>query len=409
MKEKISIKKFSILKNIDLELNKINILIGEQATGKTLIAKLVYFFKTLPDIFLDATIKGMSKEGIKQTIEDDFEDIFPKYLWKNQNFEIKYYYQSNYHILLKNTNGLEITFNDNLLSEINQLQKYVEKFENRERKSTIFQNDIENKIMQLFFNKELDTTYIPAERASIHLKTRNIIYDTYFNIIKISKTISKEKYIYDYPELNELSTLILKGEYRIFNNKEHIISNTDNKKVDLKDTASGQKSVLPIILIMQSLYDEQKNNEKVNDFVLIDEPETHLSPATQNLLVKFFALCYNTNQTNLFITTHSPFIVSYFDNLIYANNVLEIITQKKKKEKINNSTYQKLMKKLNIIIPPEQRIKFEDISLYHINNGKNKIGIWAEEKLIRADFIDEVSEKSGKEFNNLLEIENYEE
>jgi predicted ATPase len=46
MKEKIVIKNFSVLEDVDVEINKINILIGPQATGKSLIAKLIYFFKS---------------------------------------------------------------------------------------------------------------------------------------------------------------------------------------------------------------------------------------------------------------------------------------------------------------------------------------------------------------------------
>ena len=338
MKEKIAIKNFSVLKNIELELNKINILIGEQATGKTLIAKLVYFFKTFSDILLDTLIKEMSKDGIKQVIEDDFITIFPKYLWINQNFEITYFYQNNFHILLKNEKGLEIHFSEKLLFEINKLQKDIKQIERRERKSTLFQNNIKNKILQLLYNKQLNTTFIPAERDSIHLKTKNFIYDSYFNILKISKYYSREDFIYNYPKLNELSTSILKGEYRIFNNKEHIISNIDNRKVYLKDSASGQQSVLPILLIMQSLFDDKMNDKNANDFVIIEEPETHLSPHSQNLLVKFFAFFNNKSQTNLFLTTHSPYIVSYFDNLIYSNNVLETITLKYNNKEINNNT-----------------------------------------------------------------------
>ena len=47
MKEKIYIENFLGIKKIDLKLNKINILIGQQSIGKSVCSKLLFFFKSL--------------------------------------------------------------------------------------------------------------------------------------------------------------------------------------------------------------------------------------------------------------------------------------------------------------------------------------------------------------------------
>ena len=41
--EKLTVKKFLNIKDIEFNLSKINIIIGQQASGKSVIAKLVYF------------------------------------------------------------------------------------------------------------------------------------------------------------------------------------------------------------------------------------------------------------------------------------------------------------------------------------------------------------------------------
>jgi predicted ATPase len=41
--EELKIKNFGGMKNVTIGINKINIFIGEQATGKSLIAKVLFF------------------------------------------------------------------------------------------------------------------------------------------------------------------------------------------------------------------------------------------------------------------------------------------------------------------------------------------------------------------------------
>ena len=43
--EKIEIKDFVGIKDITIEIKQINILIGPQASGKSIIAKLIFYFK----------------------------------------------------------------------------------------------------------------------------------------------------------------------------------------------------------------------------------------------------------------------------------------------------------------------------------------------------------------------------
>ena len=47
MKQHISIRNFGPIRQAEIDVNDLTILIGEQASGKSTIAKLVYFFKSL--------------------------------------------------------------------------------------------------------------------------------------------------------------------------------------------------------------------------------------------------------------------------------------------------------------------------------------------------------------------------
>ena len=56
--EKLIVKNFLTLKHIEIELNKINIAIGPQAEGKSLIAMLIYYFKEFPKDFSNSIISN---------------------------------------------------------------------------------------------------------------------------------------------------------------------------------------------------------------------------------------------------------------------------------------------------------------------------------------------------------------
>jgi predicted ATPase len=47
MTERLIVKNFLCLKDIDIEVKDFLILIGSQAVGKSLCAKLLYFFRTI--------------------------------------------------------------------------------------------------------------------------------------------------------------------------------------------------------------------------------------------------------------------------------------------------------------------------------------------------------------------------
>ncbi len=58
--ETILIQNFKAIKNTakrEIKVANLTILMGEQATGKSTVAKLVYFFKKLPEQILDGILK----------------------------------------------------------------------------------------------------------------------------------------------------------------------------------------------------------------------------------------------------------------------------------------------------------------------------------------------------------------
>jgi predicted ATPase len=95
--QKIIIKNFGAIEYAEIEIKKVLVLIGEQASGKSTIAKLIYFFKSLRDdifekIYLDQKSVTFSQiDDINLPLAKKFDAFFGS-ISNLSDFEIRYYY-----------------------------------------------------------------------------------------------------------------------------------------------------------------------------------------------------------------------------------------------------------------------------------------------------------------------------
>ena len=89
--EKIEIKDFAGIKDITIEVKQINILIGPQASGKSIIAKLLYYFKNFIFEIVNGVKESKNANEIKKDYIYKFKDFFPLSSWGDQNFILLYY------------------------------------------------------------------------------------------------------------------------------------------------------------------------------------------------------------------------------------------------------------------------------------------------------------------------------
>ena len=80
---------------------------------------------------------------------------------------------------------------------------------------------------------------------------------------------------------------------------------------------------------------------------IVEEPEQNLFPKSQIIATEFLVKCMNVNARNsLLVTTHSPFVLSVLNNMIFA-------------AKINSKT-----------VEPSLYVDSNDFSAYMISGGK---------------------------------------
>ncbi len=123
----------------------------------------------------------------------------------------------------------------------------------------------------------------------------------------------------------------------------------------------------------------------------IEEPEAHIFPSTQKSFVYALASMLNEgNKHTCFIATHSPYIMTSFNNLILAG---ESCAESEKKKS--------LVEKL---IHSKQTLRFNEVAAFEIVDGKVRSIMDEEFCLISADAIDAVSQKIANDFDYLLNL-----
>ena len=357
--EKLIVKNFGPIVNAELDLKKVTVLIGEQASGKSVLAKLVTTFSEKlfhSDVSIIQTLKEYNIHQYlskKTSIQFNSKDFSVQY--KNDKFLVE--------------------------KEAETIIKGVAK------SAQVLSGKTQKSILQ---KKELNLKtgiYIPAERILISL-----ISESLFGFV--TNDISLPKFLLNFgneyekarKEIKNFHSKNLDIRYAFENNNDKI---TYKKvKSSLVDSSSGLQSILPLLLIIEK-YSSKKSEEQF--LFITEEPELNLYPNTQKELLKYLIENCTKGDNRLIITTHSPYILTALNNLIQAHNVV----------KKNPEMADEVAK----IVSPQYQIDFEDVGVYFIANGTAKSIMNIENQLIDANALDEVNNDISEDFGKLLQLE----
>jgi predicted ATPase len=341
--DRLIVKNFGPLKDVDIELNKINLFIGENGSGKSVLGKLVTII-----LSLEGKVRGKENE----------EEIFFK---KFQEYYIDFITNETIiHLLIKEK--LELEIKDKKMN----LPGFY--FSINPKKSS-GSSDI-------WIGNELRTQYIPAERNLISIFNK---YVTTF----ITADIPLPKFLLNFSsqyvrareEIRALDFLNVK--YKFQNDQERIFYN-DKDFLLLEQSSSGIQSALPLYLTVK--YFAQKHKS-----IIIEEPEQNLFPKAQKETIEYIVEQIS-DKNNLFMMTHSPYVLTALNNLILANDVKT----------------QKGVEAIDGIVKQEQCVAFEEVSAYSLIDGKSINIMDKEDRLIGVNLIDSISDEVSDTFDKLL-------
>lgn len=122
---------------------------------------------------------------------------------------------------------------------------------------------------------------------------------------------------------------------------------------------------------------------------VVEEPELNLYPQTQrDLLRELVALANEQEKSQLIVTTHSPYILSSLNDLLYAAQVGE-----KKRVAVDR------------IISEKYWMPASDVAAYAIEGGQLTSIMDEELQQVEAERIDGVSQELNREYEQLLELD----
>lgn len=87
---RIRVENFSCIKKADLTFGRLTVLIGPQASGKSVLSKLTYFFLDLISEQYERLLDQKSFEIFAEDIKGLFSDWFPVAAWGNNKFKIEF-------------------------------------------------------------------------------------------------------------------------------------------------------------------------------------------------------------------------------------------------------------------------------------------------------------------------------
>lgn len=178
---------------------------------------------------------------------------------------------------------------------------------------------------------------------------------------------------------------VLRGDYVNESDGEKLYY-SDREYVKLMYASSGQQEVLWILLLIFIRILEQR---KV--FLVLEEPEAHLFPSAQKDIIELIALLINSTGSTVFITTHSPYILTSINLSVYSAKV---------ENRISSSTTP-IVKKL-LRISPNQMDAFiiDNSNGFIFNSIKDK-----DEQLIDATQIDGISNFINQATERIMDLE----
>lgn len=410
------IKNIGSIIEVDIELSKLNLFIGPQSSGKSTITKIACYCSWVEKrtAILNSNQESLSEKGVfaKELIrfhklsgylnnnssifyESDILTIsyshnegVPVFKWKNR-FNYKRgkisYIPSERNIVAAIPNWINIKFTDN---NIRSFMSDWDEARSSCQKENPF--NILNIGAKYFFDGERDKVIVDQTNRMLELT------DTSSGMQSLIPLLVHLNYIYyaiyhtESPE--SVEDLYIK---RTINSDLMLdVFGTNEPRQIFKLLEQRQKGgddvdgLLSKFEKFETLVKHFSQTHFTNTY--LEEPEQNLFPETQRDLVGELVRLHNLNEDHsLTITTHSPYVLSSINNLIYAHKVGE-----------------KDRGKVNAIIPEQSWIDFSKVRVYFVDKGTVSCLLDHEIKQIKVEAIDEVSNILNREYDDLLAIEN---
>lgn len=371
LKSRLIINNFGPIKKIDILINKINVIIGKQSSGKSTIVKILSFCQWVEKRYL---IEGKFNHSIEERlqrfhrIDNDYFNADTHVIFESEAVIISFDHRKKITITEKDkkkylkTKNLYIPAERNFAATIPNLGRYNESSDNimnfiydwnEARNQCSNPKNILTTGVSYSYNEEDDEDNIhfvtdSGEQKNIPLRLSSSGLQSVVPLIVLFDYLTDSFYKVDKPHSLFEKMLIERL-------KSDELESLRNQNMTLEDI---KKEIMRLNLSNISEYHFSR--------FIIEEPELNLYPETQKEMIYYFFHVLSDSNHQLTITTHSPFILYSINNCMMG----KLIQDKMPDDE------QEILKSRNSWIDPEL------VSVWQIENGTLQNLIQEDTKLI---------------------------
>jgi len=413
MQEKIIINGFAGLQNAEIDLKRLTLFIGPQASGKSVVAKLLYYLRSFSEDAVNALSQKKPFEAFQEDRLRKFDRYFPPAFRSLNGFEINYSLNG-HHVIIKGGKKIPLVIDAPQWSQAYQEALDCLKPDSISDRILIPNasgpKDTLTDLFQQLFKAEIPypQIFIPDGKSDylwfyekmLALQQASYVHEMADPFIADFLTVytwARQSLQKQYPDWAEafgddvLESIILgKIEEK---EGETFVKSKDDRLVPLSFASSGQKEMIPVFKMLAFVMwlEASSTPDQMIPFYL-EEPETHLFPESQVKVAELVAQVLNkTLRSQILMTTHSPYVAASLNNLLYAGQLAEISVEKRNR--------------VGKIVAEGHWLKRPDFAAYRLEGGTAHVAVDPETGLFCADVIDQVSNQVGSTFEALLDLD----
>lgn len=372
---RLHVKNLGPIKEVTLDITPFTILIGPQASGKSTLAKLSYFFTySLPTLILRTLYQAgdRAEEALKSSVGQGLTSLA---IGIRSDTAIQFTYSSGHFLaFVRDSGGYAVLHSPGIEdSPVVPSRTFIG------------------------LRAPGSAEYLAAERGSLSAPdpsqpmfsspSRSGLALLQVACDNAERMLEELGYAPSplAESIGAISQAVLKASYRV-SNGEIELRHLDGTLIRLRDASSGQKSAFWILRAAKALAADHSEWPLT---LFIEEPELNLYPPAQKHLVDLFAFCHNKANTNFFLTTHSPYILACLNNLVAAHGF--------------GSGKAAAGRRVADVIQRDYWLDPARISGYLVKDGVLASIKHPESGELRLEVLDEVSHEINGEFDAMLE------
>lgn len=380
--QRLHVRDFGPIESCDVEIQRLTVMTGPQASGKSTLAKLIYFFKLAQQYIQSQPLSSVQADKWLRSV---FLRMFGDVTELSDTMQIRYDFADGQWLDVTKGAHPQTHSQTVLFCFSRDFSKSAEKMEAiyiPAGRSMITLLSDQLPVLFTDPNRQLPALDY-CTNAYIHriLYLRQSFANGLDGLLKQEiETTDKKLNLTVLKHMIKLAGKILKARYCYRVGEERLLldMNASEKSIKVNFASSGQQETVWALNLLFYYLLEGKPS-----CIILEEPEAHLYPDSQKFMAEALATFAHAG-SQVIVTTHSPYILGEFNNLLYASEIHSADEQR------------------DAIVPSCELLDASWTKAVHVINGQVVDGM--DEGLIDNRLIDGASDTINDENDALMEL-----